>query len=83
MIVGARAEDVPDGVPGERPDDGLVGVLDDARLLVLAHVPEHDGAIAAAAGEGALVNLGAGRVSPSQISSLSRMNSINRNIYDI
>ena len=48
---------MPDGVPSERPDDGLVGVLDDARLLVLAHVPKHDGAVAAAAGEDSLVHL--------------------------
>ena len=57
VVVGAGAEDVSDGVPGERPDDGLVGVLDDARLLVLAHVPKHDGAVAAAAGEDSLVHL--------------------------
>ena len=57
VIVGARAENVSDGVPRERPDDGLVGVLDHARLFVLAHVPEHDSAVAAAAGEYAFVHL--------------------------
>ena len=57
VIVGPRAEDVSDGVPRERPDDGLVGVLDHARLFVLAHVPEHDGPVAAAASEEAFVHL--------------------------
>ncbi len=56
VVVGARHEDVAQGMPVEAPDGALVRLFHARHGCFLAQVPEEDGAVPAAARQQVLVH---------------------------
>lgn len=56
MVVGTGAEDVAQGMPGQRPDARVVRIFHGAHFLVRPGHPEHDSPVGSPAGKEALVD---------------------------